>query len=157
MTDESLPATIPESDLSNITKSRNTRLGPGLSSKRILLVEEMIFNGLSRKDAAQKVGMTDRAARYALGDRVVMAAYRNSLQILRESEKPKSIHRLAELRDQNESLKVSLDAAKTLANEDRSGPTVQVGVNVNVQPGYIVNLGKHEEKARQLLEANRNS
>lgn len=157
MTDESLPATIPKSGLSNITKARNTRLGPGLSSKRILLIEEMIFNGLSRKDAAQKVGMTDRAARYALSDRVVMSAYRNSLQILRESEKPKSIHRLAELRDQSESLKVSLDAAKTLAIEEQRGPTIQLGVNVNVQPGYIVDLSKVAERSRKLLEENRHS
>lgn len=72
-------------------------------------------------------------------------------------EKTKSIHRSAELRDRNESKKVSLEASKFLAVDEHTGPTIAVGVNVNVQPGHIVNLGRHEEKARQLLEANRNS
>lgn len=134
---------------------RNTRLGRGLSTKRVLLVEAMVYEGLSRPDAAKQVGMTDRAARYALSDRNVMLAYQNCLQILRESEKPKSIHRLAALRDQNESKKVSLEASKFLATDEHAGQTINVGVSVRVQPGYIVDVSKHAERSRQILEENR--
>ena len=152
---ETFPAIIPNSAPAEPTKLRNTRLGRGLSSKRVLLVEAMVFEGLSRQDAAKKVEMTDRAARYALSDRVVMAAYKNCLQILRESEKPKSIHRLAALRDQNKSLKVALDAAKTLGADETGGTSIQIGLAVNVQPGYICDISQHGVRARQILAENR--
>lgn len=154
MTSQNLPAIIPNSVPAERPKKRNTRLGRGLSTKRVLLVEAMVFEGLSRQDAAKKVSMTDRAARYALNDRAVMVAYRQQLQILRESEKPKSVHRLAALRDQEKSLKVSLEASKFLAADEHSGPTINLGVNVNVQPGYVVDLSRHGEQARQILAEN---
>ena len=155
MTSEFLPATFPNSVSAEPTKLRNTRLGRGLSAKRVLLVEAMVYDGISRQDAAVKVGMTDRAARYALSDRACMLAYQNCLRILRESEKPKSIHKLAALRDQDKSLKVSLEASKFLAVDEQSGPTIQVGVNVNVQPGYICDISQHAVRARQILAENR--
>ena len=132
---------------------RNTRLGRGLSMKRVQLIEAMVYEGLTRQEAAAQVQMTDRAARYAMADRAVMNAYQGALKILRESERPKSFHRLAALRDQDKSLKVSLDASKALAFDDHGGPVINVGVGVNVaiQPGYIVDLSKVGERSRQIL------
>lgn len=154
MTDETLPAKIPNSELATSKRGRNIRLGKGLSKRRLQLIEEMVFNGLTRQNAAEKIGLSDRGARYALSEPVVMAEYRKSLQVLRESEKPRSIHKLAELRDQNRSLKVSLEASRTLAADAPNGPTINVGLNVNVQPGYICDISQHAVRARQILQEN---
>lgn len=154
MTTRNLPATISNTLPVAHAKLRNTRLGHGLSSKRVALVEAMVYEGLSRQDAAKKVQMTDRAARYALSNSYCMAAYQRCLQILRESEKPRAIHKLAKLRDQVKSLKVSLEASKFLAVDDHGGPTIQIGLAVNVAPGYICDISEHAEAARRILREN---
>ena len=135
-------------------KLRNTRPRSGLSKKRLMLVESMVFSGKNRQEAAAEVGLSDRAARYALSNPAVMKEYRTGLQILRESEKPKSVHRLTELRDQSESLKVALDASKFLASDEPNGPAIHVGLNVNIQPGYVVDISRHAEAARRILREN---
>ena len=84
-----------------------------------------------------------------------MTAYQRCLKILRESEKPKSIRRLTELRDQNESKKVALEASKFLATDEQNGPGIALTLNVDVQPGYIIDVSRHAEKAKQILDQQR--
>jgi hypothetical protein len=115
---------------------------PGVSARRRKLVDLMISEGLRRDDAAKRLGMSTRGARLAWSSLAVRSYFQRERRALRESEIPRSIHKLAELRDSARSEKVSLDAAKTLATEERSGPSnvINIGIGVNT-PGYIVDLG----------------
>ena len=132
-------------------KLRNTRPRSGLSRKRLQLIELMVFEGKTRQESAAEIGMTDRGARFALSNPVVLKEYRTSLQALKESEKPRSVHRLAALRDQNESLKVALDASKFLASDEPHGPQINLNIGMNISPGYVVDVSRHAERARQIL------
>lgn len=129
------------------------RMATGLSRKRLALIDAMVFDGLSRKDAAAKIGITDRASRYALGHPLVMSYYRKQLEVLRQSEKPKSVHRLAELRDQKDSQRIAFEAARELGREPVSSPVINLGIGVNVQPGYVINAGGYGADAQRILDA----
>lgn len=59
----------------------------------------MVWEGLSRKDAAIKAGMTDHGLREALRRPHVKAYYLAELEVLRNSERARNIHRLCEIRD----------------------------------------------------------
>jgi hypothetical protein len=80
----------------------------------------------------------------------VLKHYNREIEVLRTGERPKSIHRIAELRDKAESERVSLEAAKYLDSGDRqAGITVNVGVGVSVQsaPGYLVDTSGYDPAA----------
>jgi hypothetical protein len=104
---------------------------------------EMIWKGSRRAEAAQANGMTDHSLREALRKPHVKAFYLAELGDLRESERPRTFHRLVELRDQDENRNAAVAAAKTLeavsdeqqprsAGADQPGVTIRI-VNV-VQP-----------------------
>lgn len=132
----------------------NKRLGNGLTKRSRLLVEQMIFHGLSVNQAAQATGMSTRGARMALRRPGVMQFYRSELKLLRESEKPRSILKMAELRDQKKSLKVSFEAAKELGKEP-TGALVGNGSmfvgHVNITPGYVIDVSKHSASVEEIL------
>jgi hypothetical protein len=62
-------------------------------------IELMVWDGKPFNEAAQEVGLTSRAMRLALGKPFVLAAMKRELQVLRESEQPRNIHRLVEIRE----------------------------------------------------------
>ena len=132
----------------------NHRLGAGLTRRTRALVEAMVFQGLNVKEDALATKMTARGAYMALRRRGVMAHYQQQLRILRESEKPKSIHRMAELRDQKKSLKVSFEAARELGKEP-SGALVDnrsmFVSQVNITPGYVIDISKHSASVQEIL------
>ena len=132
----------------------NKRLGNGLTKRSRLLVEQMVHFGLSVNHAAQATGMSARGARMALRRPGVMRFYQSELKLLRESEKPRSIIKMAELRDQKKSLKVSFEAARELGKEP-TGALVDnrsmfVG-QVNITPGYVIDISKHAASVQDVL------
>lgn len=130
----------------------NQRFGGGLTRRRQKLVEQMFWSGFPRDAAAKASGMTVRGARMALKAPGVMAYYRQQLALLRETERPRSLHRIAELRDGAESEKVSLEAAKTLAHEPTESRT-SFNMNVMVTPGYIVQIDPSRmDRVREILK-----
>lgn len=100
------------------------------------------FKPVPRPVAAQLAGLKDDSLRQALTNPSVVQHYRQLLDVLRQSESAASIARMVELRDQNEQLKVSFEAARWLIQGDKpSGSAVNVQVNVtNQQPGYVVGI-----------------
>lgn len=106
----------------------------------------MIWGGddglpLKRQDAAKAVGLADVTLRQALANPMVLQYYNRELDVLRTGERPRSIQRIAELRDKAESERVSLEAAKYLDGGDKRDAGAGVIVNVGVTPGYMVDVG----------------
>ena len=132
----------------------NKRLGNGLTKRSRLLVEAMVHFGLNIREAAEKVGMGDRGARAALRRPGVMQFYQSELRLLRESEKPRSILKMAALRDQKKSLKVSLDASRELAREPaaaQAGNRSMFIGQLNISPGYVCDVSQHASKVQEIL------
>jgi hypothetical protein len=75
---------------------------------------EMVWKGARRAEAAEAAGMTDHSLRAALKKSHVLAFLRAELGALRESERPRTLNRLAELRDQDENKNAAVAAAKAL-------------------------------------------
>src|SRR5262245_9650698 len=126
-------------------------LAPGLTRARLSFLENLVFNGMSRDQAAREANLTPRAGRYIMRDPRCLRVYQAMLAALRASERPKSILKLAELRDQGRSLKVSLDAAKTLAAEPSGAGAINFAIGVNIRAGYVVDVSRHAAAAHRLL------
>jgi hypothetical protein len=137
-----------------LTPGRKAYLVPKSVKPRIRkAIEAMVWQGLDRPQAAASVNMTDNGLYRALKNPEALKYYQNECEVLRSGQRHKNLHRAIALRDQNESGKVSIDAMKFLENDfSENGPQVRVGVNINVQPGYIVDLSKVADRSRQLLE-----
>jgi len=148
-----LPTALADEGGNNLAAVRE-RLPAGLTARRKKLIDAMVWQGMSRQQAAASAEMTDRNARIALADGRVLRYFRQQLSALREGEKPRAVHRLGELRDQDKSLKVAVDASKALLHEP-AGTTVNVGIGVGtVKPGYIIQISaENAQKARALLAA----
>ena len=75
---------------------------------------DMVWKGSRRDDAALANGMSVHGLREALKRPHVKAFYLGELGVLRESERPKTFHRLCDLRDQDENKNAAVAAAKAL-------------------------------------------
>jgi hypothetical protein len=75
---------------------------------------DMVWKGSRRDDAAKANSMSIHGLREALRKPHVKAFYLAELGVLRESERPKTFHRLCDLRDQDENKNAAVAAAKAL-------------------------------------------
>ena len=112
----------------------------------------MVWQGARRAEAAKIGGMTDHSLRAALRKPHVKSWYLAELGVLRESERPKTFHRLCDLRDQDENKNAAVAAAKALEQISdeplRSKPTIASPgvtiriVNVSSPPPRIIDAGE---------------
>jgi hypothetical protein len=91
----------------------------------------MVWKGSRRAEAAEAAGMTDHSLRSALKKRHVLAFMHSELGALRESERPRTLHRLAALRDQDKNLNAAVNAAKAMEAIPETGPG---------RPGFVQQL-----------------
>ena len=91
MTDQQLTTTAPNPHHQALAKRLTARVRQA--------VELMVWDGKPYNEAATEAGLTVRAMRLALARPHVMAFYKAELQVLRTSEEPRSIHRLAQIRE----------------------------------------------------------
>jgi hypothetical protein len=97
----------------------------------------MVWSGSKRSEAASHAGLTDHSLRAALKKPHVLAYYRSELAALRHSEQARSVHRLTELRDQDDNKQAAVHAIKTLeqlSDNDRPGG----GFGPPTQPGLVI-------------------
>lgn len=99
---------------------------------------EMVWKGARRTEAAEAAGMTDHSLRAALKKPHVLAFMRGELGALRESERPRTLNRLAALRDQDENKNAAVSAAKALeqlsdiADERPTGASSSPGLTIRI-------------------------
>lgn len=134
------------SDLANIDQSpRKSTAKP----QRILKVtrqvraaiDAMVWQGLNRQEAADHTGMKDNSLYVALRRPDVKALYLQELDVLRLSERARSIHRQVELRDQDDNKMVAFNAAKELAGS----PDAQIGNMGRSIPGLVVVINTNSD------------
>lgn len=121
----------------------------------------MIWGGddgmpMKRQDAAKAAGLADVTLRQALSNPMVLKFYNAELEVLRTGERPRSIAKIAGLRDSAASERIQLDAAKYLDGGDgRGGVTVNVGVNANIAPGYMVDVSGYTADLQDVAQMGR--
>src|SRR6516162_413111 len=99
---------------------------------------DMVWKGSRRDDAALANKMSVHGLREALKRPHVKAFYLAELGVLRESERPKTFHRLCDLRDQDENKNAAVAACKVLEQvtdeqTNRSGtPMPGPGVTIRI-------------------------
>lgn len=121
------------------------------------LVEAMAFEGMTRKQAAEHVGISDESARRALITPHVLAHLNQCMEVLRTSARPRALRKMDELLDAKTE-RIQFEAAKYLDGMDRPshavGATVNVQVNntVSVTPGYVLDLRPDQHPSAQQIE-----
>lgn len=104
----------------------------------------MVYEGKSRKEAANTAGITDHGLYQALS-RPHVKAYRNKLLAdLRDSAAARSVARVDRLADTAQSEHVKLEANKWLAGLEGVSPVQRSETHITgeltVSPGYVIDL-----------------
>lgn len=107
----------------------------------------MVWLGLCRRDAAKHAGMAEHSLYQALRKPPVKAHYLSELEVLRNSERSRNIHRAIEIRDAANN-KPAMEALKWLHQIDEQ--TQQVG-GANL-PGFVIVLGVGEAPTMKTIE-----
>ncbi|WP_119268368.1 hypothetical protein [Taklimakanibacter deserti] len=127
----------------------------GLSPKVAEAIRLMAEQGMTRPEAAAAVGMKDDSLYRAFRAPIVRRHFHQLIDQVREAARPKAVQELARLSTEAASEKIRMESSKYIdgAHESRQphGVTVNLGVGVQVQPGYIVDVSQHREKAREIL------
>jgi hypothetical protein len=108
-----------------------------ISGRNKLAIDSMVWDGLKRSDAAEKAGLKDHALYVALTKPHVKAYYLRQLEVLRLSERARSVFRMTELRDQDDNKMVAFNAAKELAG---SAEDTRQGAQAQSLPGLVVQI-----------------
>jgi hypothetical protein len=98
---------------------------------------DMVWKGSRRDDAAKANSMSIHGLREALRKPHVKAFYLAELGVLRDSERPRTFHRLTALRDQDENKNAAVAAAKAL--EQISDEPLRSNATVT-SPGVIIRV-----------------
>ncbi|TAX77537.1 hypothetical protein ELI00_15525 [Rhizobium ruizarguesonis] len=115
------------------------------------------------RQAAAEVGLSWRTVREALEKPAVKAYFLQMYDTLRNAEKPASVRRMVDIRD-DDNLKttaagrtVQLKAAQALAYEP-TGHQVHVNTlinnTLNVTPGYVIRIGGSKGRSPPTIDAN---
>lgn len=126
-------ATKPPADRSEAARERSAR---GKVTGRLkVALDEMIWKGTKRADAATAAKISEHSLYVALQKPHVKAYYLAQLEVLRLSERSRSLFRLTELRDQDDNKMVAFNAAKELAG---GSADEQSGAQRQAMPGLVV-------------------
>jgi len=107
------------SDPLDIEAADNTPLAPlkhRVTTKVRTAIDAMVLEGLDRRHASEYAGMADHSLYCALRLPHVKAYYREQLDVLRESERAKNIHRAVQIRDAADNMP-AMQAIKWLEGE----------------------------------------
>lgn len=85
-----------------------------VTGKNKAAIDLMVWEGLKRRDAAERAGLKDHALYVALTKPHVKAYYMQQLDVLRTSERARNIHALVEVRDQPTNQMARVNAVKAL-------------------------------------------
>lgn len=133
---------------------------PKVTGKVRIALDAMVWEGLPRKAAAEKAGISEHGLYKAFRKPVVKAFYLSELEVLRTSERARSIHRIAEIRDAADNMP-ALKAAEYFATDKaempgRSTGSLQLpGLTIQIlmtSPDAPVNASLTRHDAKPLIE-----
>jgi hypothetical protein len=128
-----------------------------VSGKLKIALDEMLFKGSRRADAAVAAGMTDHGLREALKKPHVKAYYNVGLEVLRTSERARNISALAKVRDESENGMAIVSAAKALEQlAEPNGPGGAAGgrrgtgwcIDLSESAGVVVHIVGPEQQSK---------
>jgi hypothetical protein len=137
MTDTTQPFAHPIAPTRQAIAAQNRSLPGRVTGKLYKAVEAMVWEGASRKQAAQAASLTDHGLRQALRRPHVLAFYLAECEVLRTSGKAKRLHRLEELALQDENKNAAVAAIKT-AEQIVDDPVKRVGAVAS--PGIVIRV-----------------
>ena len=121
VTESTVMTNEPDKTVNRQQLSARDRSLPGQVTGRLRRVlDAMVWEAASRKEAAEKAGMSDHSVRQALKRPHVMAYYNSECEVPRQSGRAKRLHRLDELaaQDTNKNAAVAaIKAAEGIADE----------------------------------------
>lgn len=144
-----LPAAIPRP---TTLAEREAIKDQRVTGKVRVAVEAMVWQGLSRKDAAQHAAMSEHGLYQALRRPPVRALYLGLLDVLRTSERARNIHALVEVRDQTDNQMARVGAVKALEQMEEQQ---LASVNRSAVPGLMIVVNAapaRENDAKPLIE-----
>lgn len=121
-----------------------------VTGKLRIAVEAMVWEGLQRKAAAERAEMTDHGLRSAMRKPHVLGYYRAELAALREGERARNVHRLVELRDQDENRNAAVKAVQVLEMTD---PALMQRQLQQTSPGIVIRILPANAEALRTVEA----
>lgn len=124
-----------------------------ISGKNKVAIDAMVWEGLNRKDAAQKAGLKDHALYVALSKPHVKAYYMRQLDVLRTSERARNIHTLTDVRDQKSNQMARVQAVKALEQIDE-GETVSRGSQALPGLQIVIVQGGTDARLTQAVQVN---
>lgn len=89
-----------------------------VTGKNKVAIAAMVWEGLNRREAAQRAGLTDHSLYVALSKPHCKAYYMQQLDVLRTSERARNIHTLVDVRDQMSNQMARVQAVKALEQID---------------------------------------
>jgi hypothetical protein len=108
-----------------------------VSGKLKVALQAMLYEGLSRDDAAKRAGLAIHSLREAFKKPHVLAFYNEGLVIRRTSERARNISRLVDIRDAADN-QPAINAIRALEGTDEDDRSrIQIGVNVQLA-GYVI-------------------
>jgi hypothetical protein len=111
-----------------------------VSGKLKVALDTMLYQGSCRAVAAKAAGMTDHGLREAFKKPHVKAFYNAGLQILRDSERARNIHRAVEIRDAANN-QPAIQAIRLLEDlGDEHGGRFNLNLGITLQAGYVIDI-----------------
>ena len=113
-----------------------------VSGRLKVALDEMLFKGSRRPDAAKVAGMTDHGLREAFKKPHVLKYYNAGLEVLRTSERARNISALARVRDGTDNGMATVAAAKALEQLAEPNGPGGPGGGRRGGTGYLIDLSE---------------
>jgi hypothetical protein len=140
MTDDDKPTSQELTTSTRQSQAINGRSAPlKVTGKLRVAIEQMVWHGARRAEAAEKAGMKDHSLRAALRKGHVMAHYHTELGVLRESARARNFHRLDGIAEDSPNAMAKVAAIKVM--EAISEPLASVASLGHAPAGYVIDLG----------------
>ena len=121
-----------------------------MTPKRRALIDGMVWRGLKLAEAAIEAGMTERNAHMCAQDPKFRAALNAEMAAFKTSQRPRNVHRLAELRDQNEAKGAAVQAIRVLEDLAQQADAAPPS---DVRPGIVVIIHREHQAPLAASEA----
>jgi hypothetical protein len=130
---------------------RKRKSAPRMHAKTRQAIELMVWEGMTRNQAAQATGMNPKSLYHSFLRPWTKAFYREQLEVLRSSERARNIHRLVEIRDAADNMHAvqAIAALERLEDQPHSsgsaqrGPGLQIVIVQNAQPSHTIPKSAH--------------
>jgi hypothetical protein len=109
-----------------------------VSGKLLTALHAMVWSGCTRREAAERSGMSEHGLWSALKKAHVRSWYLAEIDVLRTSERARNIHALVDVRDTADNSMARVSAVKTL--EAISNVEAARGGSATTAPGLVIQI-----------------